>query len=194
MQKGNLPYNPKNQNNARPMVLEQTWKDHDKTTFPFNPEFPAIKKKGRCVKVILNSGDRESPSTLTAARFNVTLPTSFIAKRLNLVVDSFIVATAPNSVSNLSLYPYYIRIADFKNPLSWASNISGTTGMVLLTTGTTYQNNSPREVGGGTLVDTTMFSRPITIEIWSPHFDTASANGVANAWSLALSLWDEGDD
>jgi len=63
--------------------------------------------------------------------------------------------------------------------------------MILLTTGTSYFNNSPRDAGGATLVDGTIFDRTITIEFVSPHFTTSATGGVANEWSLQLSLWDD---
>ena len=183
-------------NSSAPMAIasQNDFVAHDKQAYPLQPVYPGIRKKGRCVKVILNSGDRQTGSSLTSAKFLVNLPTEFIAKRLNLIVDSLIVSTAPNSVSNLSLYPYYIRIPEYRNHLSYNSTTGTTSGMILLTTGTQYQNNSPRETGGGTLIDPTLFQRPITIEFYSPHFDVAATNGVANAWSIQISLWDAGDD
>lgn len=170
------------------MSLETSFMTHDKkSTYPFSPE----KKRPKCVKVILNSNDRQAGSTLTRALFNVRLPTEFQNKQLNLVVDGFIISSSPNSVSNLSLFPYFVRIAEYRNPYSYSSTSQTTSGRILLTTGTTYYNNTPREAGGNTVVDTTLFSRPITIEIFSPHFDTSSPNGVANDWSIQLSLFDD---
>jgi hypothetical protein len=182
-------------NPVAPMALDVTrFVTHDKTSYPFKPEYPGIRRKPRCIKVLLNSTDRRQDSTLTSAKFNVSLPTTFLAKRLNLVVDSFIVAANPNPVINLHLFPYYIRIAEFKNTLSYSSATQTTSGNILLTTGTTYQNNAPRDSGGSTMVDVTLFQRPITIEFHSPHFNIAAAIGLANDWSICLSLWDEGID
>lgn len=174
-------------NPVAPMALEAHFVTHEKQpSQPFKPE----SKRPKCVKVILNSGDRASGS-LTSALFNVKLPTSFQNKRLNLVVDSFVVSGSPNSVANMSLYPYYIRLAELRNPYSYSSMTSTTTGVILLTTGTTYFNNTPREAGGTTITDTTLFNRPITIELFSPHFDTSAVGGVSNPWSICLSLWDD---
>lgn len=169
-----------------PMAQEAEFKTHDKTTYPFKP----VLKQPKCVKVILNSTDRQSGSTLTAARYKVNLPTEFQSKKLNLVVDSFVVASSPKNVSNLSLFPYYLRIAEYRSPYSYSSMTGTTSGVILLTTGTAYFNNSSREAGGNTLVDSTIFDRTITIEVTSPHFTMSAANGVANEWSLVLSLWD----
>jgi hypothetical protein len=121
----------------------------------------------------------------------VNLPTEFQSKKLNLVVDSFVVASSPNSVSNLSLFPYYIRILELHSPHSYYSASGTTSGMILLTTGTSYQNNSPRESGGVTLVDSTIFDRTITIDFTSPHFDVAATWGISNSWSIQLSLFDD---
>jgi hypothetical protein len=168
-----------------PMALGQDdWKTHDKTTYPFNP----VMKRPKCVKIILNSANRQAGSTLTSALFKVNLPTEFQSKNLNLVVDSFIVSTSPNAVANLSLFPYYLSIGEYRSPYSYSSATGTTTGAILLTTGTSFFNNSPRDSGGNTLVDSTIFDRSITIEITSPHFNTSAANGVANEWSLQLSL------
>lgn len=173
-------------NPVAPMAMEAEFKTHHKTSYPFNAE----PKRPKCVKVLLNSGDRQS-GTLTSAQFKINLPPNFQNKRLNLVVDSFVVSSAPNSVSNLSLYPYYIRILEYKNPYSYTSSTGNTSGKFLLTTGTSYFNNTPRDVGGNTVVDTTLFDRPITIDFWSPYFDVAGANGISNPWSIAISLWDD---
>jgi hypothetical protein len=173
---------------SAPMALNQDWfKTHDKTTYPFNP----VQKRAKVVKIILNSGDRQAGSSLTSAKFKVNLPTEFQNKRLNLVVDTFVVATAPNSVSNLSLYPYYIRLIELRNPFSYYSASGTTSGMILLTTGTNFQNNSPRENGGTTLVDSTLFDRTNTVDFTSPHFDIAATNGLSNSWSIQLSLYDD---
>jgi hypothetical protein len=169
-----------------PIAQEAEFKTHDKTTYPFKP----VLKQPKCVKIILNSTDWQSGSTLTASRFKVNLPTEFQNTKLNLVVDSFIVSASPNSVSNLSLFPYYLRIAEYRSPYSYSSMTGTTSGVILLTTGTSYFNNSSREAGGNTLVDSTIFDRTITIEVASPHFDTAATGGVANPWSLVLSLFD----
>lgn len=169
------------------MSMEADFKTHEKTKYPFSPE----PKRPKCVKVILNSTDRQAGSDLTRAIFNVKIPTEFQNKQLNLVVDSFIVSSAPNNVSNLALYPYYVRIAEYRNPYSFSSTSQTTSGRILLTTGTTYFNNTPRENGGNTVVDPTLFTRPITIEIFSPHFNTSAVNGVANEWSICISLWDD---
>jgi hypothetical protein len=176
-------------NPVAPMALDMDFKTHDKTTYPFNP----VMKRPRCVKIVLNSGDRISGSTVTSAKYKINLPTDLIGKKLNMVVDSFIVNTTPSSVSNLSLYSYYIRILEHRNPYSYHSNTQTTTGMILTTTGTTYFNQSPRDVGGCTLVDSTLFDRVVTIDISSVHFDTTAASGVANAWTLSLSLWDDAE-
>lgn len=174
-----------------PMAIgSEQFKTHDKIKYPFSPE----PKRAKCVKVILNSSDRQAGSTLTSSKFKINLPTEFQNKRLNLIVDSFIVATAPNSVSNLSLYPYYIRINEYRNLYSYHSYTQTTTGMILLMTGTNYQNNSPRDIGGSCVFDTTILDRPITIELWSPHFNTSATNGVTNDWSLVLSFFDDVDD
>jgi hypothetical protein len=170
-----------------PMAQQGDYKTHPKTSYPFTP----IASRPKCVKVILNSTDRQAGSTLTRAIFNVRLPADFQNKQLNLVVDAFVVSSSPNSVSNLALFPYFVRIAEYRNPYSYNSTTQTTSGRILLTTGTTYFNNTPRETGGSTVVDTTLFSRPITLEVISPHFDTAAANGVSNEWSIQLSLFDD---
>ena len=175
-------------NPVAPMALDEgAFKTHDKTKYPFRPEG----KRPKCVKVILNSGDRQAGSSLTSAKFKINLPTEFQNKRLNLVVDALIVATAPNSVSNLSLYPYFIRIPEYRNLHSYNSQTQTTSGMILLTTGTSYQCNYPRDVGGKTVFDPTLLDRPVTIEFYSPHFDVASTGGVSNAWSIQLSFFDD---
>lgn len=174
-------------NPVAPMAMENDFKTHEKTSYPFKPE----PKRPKCVKVILNSTDRQAGSTLTRAVFNVRLPVEFQNKQLNLVVDSFVVSSSPNSVSNLSLFPYFVRIAEYRNPYSYSSTSQTTSGRILLTTGTSYFNNTPRETGGNTVVSTDLFNRPITIDIFSPHFDTSATNGVANEWSIMLSLWDD---
>lgn len=169
------------------MAQEPEFKTHDKTAYPFNP----VPKQPKCVKVILNSGDRIAGSTLQSARFKVNLPTTFLNRRLNLVVDSFIVSSAPNSVANLSLYPYYIRFIELRNPYSYSSMTQTTSGVILLTTGTSYFNQSPREKGGMTIVDKDFFDRQFTVDFYSPHFDTTAAAGISNSWSLVLSLWSD---
>lgn len=175
-------------NSVSPMAMEQTnFVTHDKTSYPFKP----VKKEPKCVKVILNSGDRQAGSTLQSARFKVNLPTAFQNRKLNLVVDSFIVSSAPNSVSSLSLYPYYIRFIELRNPYSYNSMTQTTSGVILLTTGTSYFNQSPRDSGGMTLVDAALFDRQFTLDFFSPHFDTTATNGLSNAWSICLSLWDD---
>jgi hypothetical protein len=174
-------------NPVAPMAMENDFKTHEKTSYPFSPE----PKRPKCVKVMLNSIDRQAGSSLTRAVFNVRLPTEFQNKQLNMVVDSFVVSSSPNSVSNLGLFPYFLRIVEYRNPFSYSSTSQTTSGRILLTTGTSYFNNTPREKGGNTVVDTTLFSRPLTFEIFSPHFDTAAANGVVNEWSVELSLWDD---
>lgn len=173
-------------NPVAPLAQQQDFKTHDKTTYPFAPE----QKRPKCVKVILNSNDRQS-GTLTRATFNVKLPVEFQNKKLNLVVESFIVSSAPNSVSNLTLYPYYVRISEYRNPYSYSSTSQTTSGRILLTTGTTYFNNTPRDTGGSTVIDPTLFTRPVTIEVFSPHFDITAVNGVTNDWSIMLSLFDD---
>jgi hypothetical protein len=171
---------------SAPMAQQQDFVLHEKTKYPFSPE----PKRPKCVKITLNSGDRASGS-LTSALFNIRLPAQFQNKQLNLVVDSFVVSSAPNSVSNLAQYPYYIRLVEYRNPHSYSSATGNTTGKILLTTGTTYFNNTPRDVGGCLVSDPTLFQRPVTIEFWSPHFDVAGANGITNAWSINLSLFDD---
>jgi hypothetical protein len=177
-------------NSVAPPALQNEFKTHEQTKYPFTP----AGKRPKCVKVILNSTDRQAGSTLTSAIFNIRLPTEFQNKKLNLVVDSFVIGTAPNSVSNLSLYPYYIRLNELRSPYSYSSATGTTSGMILLTTGTSYQNNSPRENGGVTVTDTTLFDRPVTVEFWSPHFKLSAANGITNNWSVQISLWDSVDD
>jgi hypothetical protein len=179
-------YNIAQVNPVAPLAMEAEFKTHHKTTYPFNAE----PKRAKCVKIMLNSNERQSGS-LTSAQFKVNLPTEFQNKRLNLVVDAFVVGSAPNSVSNLSLYPYWIRIAEVRNPFSYSSMTGTTSGIILLTTGASYFNNTPRESGGSTVISPTLFDRPITIEIFSPHFDTSTANGISNQWSIQLSLFDD---
>lgn len=168
-----------------PLAQQNDFKTHEKTTYPFSPE----KKRPKCVKIILNSTDRQVGSTLTRAVFNVKLPVEFQDKKLNLVVDTWIVSSSPNSVSNLSMFPYFVRIAEYRNPYSYSSTSQTTSGRILLTTGTTYFNNTPRDTGGFTVTDTSLFTRPITIEVFSPHFDTSAS--LANDWSIVISLFDD---
>lgn len=149
---------------------------------PFHAERP----RPRCFKMLLNSTDRFAGSPLHAASFRVSLPRSFQNKRLNLVVDSFHVASAPNGTANLSLYPYYVRIAELRSPMT-----IGNGGEILLTSGSSYHNTSPRDVGGLTVTDRTLFDRPITVEMWSPYFDVGAPGGVANNWSIQLSVYDD---
>lgn len=173
-------------NPVAPLAMEAEFKTHHKTSYPFNAE----PKRPKCVKVMLNSGDRQS-GTLTSAQFKINLPTEFQNKRLNLVVDSFVVSSTPNSVTNLSLYPYYIRILEYRNPHSYTSSTGNTSGKILLTTGTSYFNNTPRDSGGSTVVNPRLFDGTITIDFWSPHFDTSATNGITNPWSIQLSLFDD---
>jgi hypothetical protein len=173
-------------NPVAPMAMEQDFKVYEKTKYPFNP----APKQPKCVKVILNSGDRIAGSTLQSARFKVELPTTFQNKKLNLVVDSFVVASSPNSVSNLPLFPYYVRFIELRNPYSYNSMTSTTSGVILLTTGTSYFNQAPRDKGGMTLVDATLFDRQFTLDFFSPHFDITN-NGISNSWSICLSLFDD---
>jgi hypothetical protein len=189
MQKGTLPYNPKNQNNARPMALEQNFKDHNKTSYPFHAEFPAIKKTPRSFKVHLNSQDKDA-GTISAATFNVSLPDAFINKRLNIVVDAVCHSLAPNANGNLDIYPYYVRISELKNPYSYSSTMKGTTSAIALCQGKQWFSHQQRDIGGSTLVDWTLFQRPITIEFYSPHFTASAAGGVVNEWSLSMTVYD----
>jgi len=174
-------------NSVAPLAMEPDFKTHDKTKYPFNP----VPKKPKCVKIILNSGDRQAGSPLQSAKFKINLPTDFHNKKLNLVVDSFIVSSAPNSVANLALYPYYIRFMELRNPYSYSSMTQTTSGVILLTTGTSYFNNSPRESCGMTVVDSNLFDNQITVDFHSPHFDTTAAGGISNTWSLVLSIFDD---
>jgi hypothetical protein len=175
-------------NPVAPMAQDLSdFKTHDKTKYPFNP----VPKQPKCVKVILNSGDRIAGSTLQSARFKVNLPTAFQNKKLNLVVDSFIVSSSPNSTANLSLFPYYIRFIELRNPYSFNSMTGTTSGVILLTTGTSYFNQAPRDKGGMTLVDANLFDRQFTLDFFSPHFDTTATGGVSNTWSIQISLWDD---
>lgn len=173
---------------SAPMAQQHDFVLHEKTKYPFNPE----QKRPKCVKIMLNSGERAS-GTLTSALFNIKLPASFQNTQLNLVVESFVVSSV-NGVANLLQYPYYIRIAEYRNPHSYSTATGNTTGKILLTTGTSYFNNTPRNIGGCLVADPTLFQRPITIEFWSPHFDTGGANGVSGPWSLVLSCWDDVDE
>jgi hypothetical protein len=172
-------------NPVAPLAMEADFKTHDKTKYPFTP----AKKQPKCVKIILNSNDRQQGSTLQSAKFKINLPLEFQNKKLNLVVDSFVVSSAPNSVANLALYPYYIRFMELRNPYSYSSTTGTTSGVILLTTGTSYFNNSSRESCGMTLVDSNLFDNQITVDFMSPHFDITT--GLTNSWSLVLSVFDQ---
>ena len=177
---------------SAPMALEQhRFKEKGNEKMPFKPEYPAVREIPRCVKVILNSADRISGSTLTQPKWKVNLPTEFIGKKMNLVVDSLIIANSPNSQPNLSLFPYYLRFTDYRSPLSFSSNTGTTSGMILLTSGLTYHNNSPRDTGGVAIVDPNIFDRLLSLEFWSPHMDMATS--LLNAYSIQLSLYDAGE-
>lgn len=178
---------------SQPMEISQNFTQMEKSTTPFAPAFPAIEKKERTARVVLNSGDRLSGS-LTSAQFYVQLPTNFLSPRLKVVIESFLESTAPNSSVNLEAYPYMVSIRELRNPYSWESTQKGTHGIILVAQTRNFQNASTTSTASSTLVDRQLFQRPITIDITSPHFDVTTTGGVTNSWSLVLGIVDDGTD
>jgi hypothetical protein len=178
---------------SQPMALHENFSEMDKKTTPFAPAYPAVQKKERTFKVILNSADRLSGG-LTNPQFYVQLPDTFLSKRLKIVVESMLIATAPNSSTNLDVYPYMVSIRELRNPYSWESTQKGTHGTILVAQTRNFQNSSSTSTACSTMCDRTLFMRPITIDVTSPYFSVTSANGLTNDWSLVLSIVDEGTD
>jgi hypothetical protein len=159
----------------------------------YDPTYPKNRKLGRCFKIYLNSADKLAGS-LTAAQFQITLPYGFNAQKLLLSVDSWMVQTTSNSVSNLAVYPTYISIQELTNPLSYYSGTKGACGILQVVGANNFQNNTSRTAATTTLVDRSLFMRPITIVIDSPHYTTSATGGVTNNWTMVLSLYDPGED
>jgi hypothetical protein len=158
------------------------------------PDYPAIKKKPRAFKLFLSSTNRLSGSTLTSAVFNVNLPQNFHAKRLYLRPDTVVIAASPNAITNVTNYPTVVSIREFRNPDSWSSVNGLPHGVVCMTGGRAFANAGITIEQGATIVDSTLFDRPITIDVNSPLYDTTAANGVANEWVMLFTLYDTGSD
>lgn len=158
-----------------------------------HPAYPAIRKKPRAFKILLNSYDREG-GTLQAPVFRVNLPDTFIAKRLYLSVDTLVHATLPASNTNVDLYPTMVTIRELRNPYSWSSTSKQPHGVLQVTGTRNFQNAQPRDESSCTVVDRTLFDRPITVELTSAYYNVTGTNGIANDWSVMLSVWDAGED
>lgn len=178
---------------SQPMEMMQNNSEMEKKMPAFHPTYPAIKKKQRTARIVLRGADRLSGS-LSSAQFYVQLPDTFISKRLKVVVESFLVATAPLSSTNLETYPYCINIRELKNPYSYESTNKGTHGIIACLQTRNFQNASTSSTACSTLVDRDVFQRPITIDISSTYFDVTAANGLSNGWTLVLAIVDEGDN
>ena len=178
---------------SQPMEISQNFSEMDKKTMPFAPAHPAVQKKERTFKVILNSADRLSGG-LTNSQFYIQLPDTFLSKRLKVVVESFLVATAPLSSTNLETYPFMIAIQQLRNPYSYESTGKNTHGIIACLQTRNFQNSSSTSTACSTMCDRTLFMRPITIDVTSPYFSVTSANGLTNDYCLVLSIVDEGTD
>ena len=176
---------------SQPMALHENFSEMDKKMPPFSPAYPIIQKKERTFKVILNSADRLSGG-ITNSQFYVQLPDTFLSKKLKIIVESFLVATSPNSSTNLDAYPYMVSIRELRNPYSWESTGKNTHGTILVAQTRNFQNSSSTSTACSTMCDRTLFMRPITIDITSGYFTVTSANGLTNDYSLVLSIVDEG--
>jgi hypothetical protein len=161
---------------------------------PGPPRFRDMRKEPRAIKVVLHSGNRVR-GTLQAAEFDVRLPVNndFQSDKLIMVVESLVHATGPNNNANIDAFPTYVSIQEFRNPFSWDSRTNGPHGIVAVTGSRNFQNASQKDLGGATLVDRTLFDRPITIVFASPNYVVTAAGGVSNDWTLVLSLWDAGE-
>jgi hypothetical protein len=155
-------------------------------------KFEDERKKPRCFKIILNSSDRLDNSTLTKARFKIDLPTQFYSKKLNVMVDSLLHATTPNTNTALESNPWFLSIDEFRNPFSWYSATKNSHGMLLACQQRSYQSSTPPDEGSATLVDGNIFGTPIHLSFSSPHFDITTS--VTNPWTVVLSIWDAGLD
>lgn len=158
------------------------------------PDYPAVRKRPRAIRVILNSADREG-GTLQAPQFKLHLPSAFDAKRVYVTMVRFMMAEEPNTYANVNQYPTFIGIRELMDPWSWSSS-SGQPHGILCLIGTNFQMNNPNPAGeaGAAVADRTMFDRPITVELTSSYYDVTAADGVSNEWSIELSIWDAGED
>jgi hypothetical protein len=167
-------------------------KTHDKTAYPLHVSY--INKKPRCFKVILNSEDRIDSSALVAPKYYIQLPDSFKSNRLNLAVESVYHSLENESNNLLDKNAWMLNIRELRNPYSWDSSTGIQHGTILVSTNRTYVNNNGLEIGGATVVDKTLFSRPVTFEFTSPHFDINGVGAVDNHYTIVLNIYDEGDN
>jgi hypothetical protein len=158
------------------------------------PRFRDMRKEPRAIKVVLDSASTRR-GTLTAAEFDVRLPINddFRSDKVIVVVESIVHATGPQNNANVDAYPTYVSIHELRNPYSWDSRTNAPHGIIAVTGSRNYQNSSQKDLGGATLVDRTLFDRPVTLRFTSPHYDTTAAGGVSNNWTVVLSLWDAGE-
>lgn len=183
-------YNLSHYNPVAPMAIQENFKD-DAPKIPYSPDKP---NKERCFKVILNSQDRLDSSILTQPKFKINLPDTFKSKRLNIVVDTLVHNTAPNVNTNLEAYSWSLSIREFRNPYSYNSSTGNTHGTILVAQTRNYQNNTPRDIGGMTLVDRNIFDRAINLEFTSPHFVVTGDSGLLNDYTIVMSIYDDGSD
>jgi hypothetical protein len=167
-------------------------KTHDRTAYPLHVSY--LNKKPRCFKVILNAEDRIDNSTLVAPKYYVQLPDAFKSNRLNLVVESCFHSLEDESNKALDQNAWMLNIRELRNPYSWDSKTGIQHGTILVASNRTYVNNNGLELGGATVVDKTLFSRPITFEFTSPHFDINGVSALTNHYTIVLNIYDEGDN
>lgn len=159
------------------------------------PDYPAVRKRPRAIRVMLNSADRIG-GTLQAPQFKLHLPSAFDAKRVYVTMVRFMMAQEPNTYANVELYPTFVGIRELRDPNSWSS-MTGQPHGILGFIGTSHQlsnNFMPSGEFGAAVADRGMFDRPITVELTSSYYDVTAADGVSNDWSIELSIWDNGED
>lgn len=147
------------------------------------PEYPTVRKVPRVFRAVFNGSDRDS-GTLVSATFNVRLPYQFHSKKLLISVESFVYKDGSASVGKIN--PTFIGIAELRNPLSWYSGTKNTTGILQLIGSTEFQN-APYKEDGYTCVDSSLFDKPITIEL------TSNGTALAADWSCVIAIYDAGD-
>lgn len=153
-----------------------------------------VRRRPRAFRLTLHSTHRTANSTLQAATFNVRLPAEFTQQRgsrIGLLVESFVMASLPNTFSNLDAYPWQIGIRELSAPYNFSTPSVQAGGTLTTTVGRAYLTHSSRDhTNAVTCMDPTLFDRPVTITLSSPYFDTAAVNGVNNEWTLTLIVYD----
>ena len=154
-----------------------------------------VRRRPRAFRVTLHSTHRTANSTLQAATFNVRLPTEFTQQRgsrIGLLVESFVMASLPNTFSNVEAYPFQIAIREMSAPYNFQTPSAQAGGTLVTTVGRALLTASPRDhTNAVTCMDPTLFDRPVTITLTSPYFDAAAANGISNEWTLTLIVYDD---